>query len=476
MKLPSLLGLLLCGIANISVAFALDLEGAKSLSLSKNITELEAAFDAHSAGYANGSINADDYAAPFRAFETTHPDVQNAVKEWREASSDSENALAAEGILITHRADLIRGEARPRDLPAAAKTKIATLADVAAPMLEKTLTRQPNHVAAARALNRLGAIAERPELRVKALDHLRRFDDPDRTLLSELLFADLSWRGSPGSPMQLCSIRTKSAPRISLQQCIVYAQAQLRDRTPAFAEEWRTELSKGPEDLFPEAHFHAKLIESPAAAHKFAIERGGISPMTGLTLAYMFDAETVLEDFVRPALDYDPDNPNWLSVLYGIQFRTGDINGAWHTINRAMHLGEHHPTLRHVKIAIHEENEVLKWQIVDELRDAFAATGGDMNFVGRQIDRLLEPQKHLTHLQDGTPNDDFPCVQLLFLERHKAWCKVVGTDLEQGGDYTCDRGHAIERDKIINRNRIRAGCGQAVTWKDRLRYFLDLTE
>lgn len=462
-------------VSSFSTANALTQSEARTLALGGEAEALETAFQTLHETFVSGTLPRDAYVKAFSAFQTTHPTVSETTEKWLNDYPESAQAKAARGILLVHSANLIRGRMHPGELSEPARAKIAALAASAIPLLTQGLAAEPAHLPAARSLDLLGAITQQAALRVLAQELLWAHDDPDHALLAELRLIDLSWGSTPGRPESLCGIRTKKTT-ITRQQCVIIALAEQSDATPELWDRRRQTLSDGPEKLFPEAHFSQRFSIEHKDAFAFATTTRDF--MTGdhaMMLAYTVGYEEVLKEFIEPVLAYDPFNPTWLSALHLVQSQT-NLAAAWESMEKSMELGAHYPAIRFMRIGIMEAHEDLRWDVVDELKDAFAATGGHMDFVSRQSSRLVNPRDFMTHTRDGTERDDFPCIQLLFLERHKAWCKEVGADFQTGGDYTCEHGRVIERDRIINRLRVLAQCGQSVTWKDRMRYLLDLTE
>ena len=458
-----------------TVASALTLDEARKLALAGDVKAVERAFQAHQAKFETDAIARDVYVAAYHAFETTHPDVDKTTRQWLEAHPDSSQALAARGIQIAYRADLIRGAVHPDNLSEAALETISELADTAAPLLQSALKSKPNLLAAAGWLDLLGAISRRMELRVEAMALLRDHDDPDHALLAELRFIDLSWGTTAGAPEQICGLRTKNTS-ITRRQCVAIARLEQANAPLELWDEWNAQLRPGPTDLFPFAHYGALMEADPKAAFDFAKSWGRLRGDYAQQLGYAVDFKRALDEFVVPALAYDPMNPHWRATAVNFHLQLGDINAAWLSMAEAMKLGSHHPRIRGLRIMMMEMHATERWKVADELMEAFTATGGSMVLVSWHLTRMLEPESHLTHNQDGSENAGFVCTRLLFLERHKAWCKKIGEHHKSGGDYTCAAGYADRRNKIVNALRIEASCGQAVTWKDRLRYLLDLTE
>jgi hypothetical protein len=460
-------------------ALALDLDEARELALAGDVDRIHEQFSEHQEDFDSGRIGAEQFKAPYKAFNTTHPKVYETTQSWLDAHPTSPSALAARGGQLVYRADLIRDQHTPGTLPKLALAKIVVLADQATPMLDAALATATNHLAAAHYLNLIGAITRRSDARLRARDVIRKHDDPDHALLAEIRFIDLSSREeNDGLGHQFCSSRVEKTPNIALRHCIASVALEQDNLQYTTARDAHAVLSTAPGALFPLAHATEKLYADPETAFTFMESMGGVSWYLAQVLPHSLGPERVLEGLVRPRLEYDPLNPGWLVVLSTIRTMQNDPEAAFAEINRAMEFGEHNTRVRQVRLWLMGFHGDLRWTVTQEFKEAFEDTGGDILFVDGQVRNLLSPKEHMQFNENGSPNEDFPCVRLMYLEHHKAWCEAnpSADHFVFNGFNNCDGGVGAERNKVITETRLNAVCGQSVTWKDWFRYLLDLTE
>lgn len=452
-------------------AFALDLSQARDALLNGDVERLSAEFEQHQATFDAGQINRDAYMDPYYAFATTEPTMEATIQAWLDASPADVQPRSASAIAQVHRSSLMHGPHQPEHVPAVLRDKIEIIAEPAAHELTAILDASPGHLPSAYALDLLGAVARKPQLRTFAQGLLAEHDDPLPVLLAELRFVEFdTW---PRDASKLCRERTKSIPDFTSGQCMAFAKVERGRFTSRGVSGMHSTLPSPPAEQIADLEGAKLAMRDPAAAFDIAVGSRNVSASQVMNLAYRLGPDKPLEKIVQPRLKYDPLNPEWLSVLGLIQFQKGRPSLAWQTIESSLELGAHDPYVRLARIKFMGANQDMRWNTTDELLDAFSATEGSMKLVTTFVNRIMSPPETLIYRADGSVNPNFECVQLLFVERFRDWC-TQGVDASgKPPSHKCTGNSAVQMNALADRIRAGDTCGPATGWRERAAWLVE---
>lgn len=446
-------------------AFALDVIAARDLLRSGDAAHLASKFDGHQSAYDAGQIDRNAYMDPYYAFATTHPAMAATIDAWLETAPDSIQARSAQGILLVHRANLLHGPQQPGHEPEVLRKEIAAIAGPASEALRAVLEARPDHLPSAYALDLLGAISGAPDLRSYAHGLLAEHDDPLPALLAELRFSDFAnW---PADAHKFCRERTKPIPDFTSGQCMAFAKFEHGRYATRGVGGLHSTLPSPPAELMAELEGGSMTVRKPAAAFEIIAGSRNASALQAMNLAYRLGPDKILEAIVQPRLEYDPLNPQWLSVLGQIQYQKGRPSLAWQTIESSLELGAHDPFVRLARIKFMDANTDMRWNTTDELLEAFAATEGSMAIVTTFLNRIMSPPETMIYRGDGSVNPIFECVQLLFVERFTDWCEQNTSASGKPPSHKCSGNSAVQMNALADRVRAGGTCGPDDGWRKR---------
>ena len=450
---------------------AIELSQARSALLAGDVEQLSAGFEQHQSAFDDGQIDRDAYMDPYYAFATTEPSMQATVEAWLNASPEGVQARSAHAIMQVHRANLLNGPQAPGNAPSAARKNVEIVAQTAKHDLLEILETRPDHLPSAYALDLLGALTSDDQLRGTALALLAENDNPLPALLAELRYAEFeTW---PSDASALCRDRTKQIQDFTSGQCMTFAKLERGRYTSRGIGGSHSTLPDSPDAQMNNLEGAKIMHRDPATAFKIAVVSRDVTPSQVMNLAYRLGPNRILNEIVLPRLEFDPLNPQWLTVLGQIQFQKGRPSLAFQTIESALELGEHDPSVRLARIKFMTANQEMRWKTTEELLDAFSATDGSMKLVTRFANRVMSPPDMLLYREDGSVNPDFECVQLLFVERFLDWCAQGIGASGRSPSNKCSGNSAVQMDALANRVRKSGVCGPAEDWRQRTAWLIE---
>lgn len=467
-----IIGILATLVALLSFpAAAIELSQARSALLDGDVDQLSTGFEEHQTAFDADQIDRDAYMDPFYAFATTESKMRSTIEAWLGASPDSIQARSAHAIMQVHRANLLHGPHQPGQIPSAARERVRAIAEPTEVELIAVLKERPDHLPSAYALDLLAALSGYDEQRAFAQALLAEYDAPLPALLASLRFAKFdAW---PTDANRLCSERAKEIEGFASSQCMAFAKIERGRYAHRGIGGLHSTLPDAPILLVQGLETRKSLRVDPNASLGFAVASRSTPSAEVMNLAYRLGPDRIVQELVQPRLEVDPLNPQWLSVLAQIQFQMGRPSLAWQTIETALELGAHDPSVRLARVKFMGANQDMRWNATEELLDAFSATDGSIKIVTTFLNRIMSPPDTLIDRADGTVNPNFECLQLLFVERFTEWCAQVEDATGKAPSHKCKSNAATQMNALADRIRSAEVCGPNNGWRERTAWLLE---